>query len=81
VAAPPPPSTSGPPPVLLGVRPQDVRRLAWVESAGLKVSVILHGRIEAEKGELLLFPFDPPSNEMELILGTYRGKVSFENPP
>ncbi len=81
IAPPPPPSNSGPPPVLLGVRPEDVRRLAWVESAGLRVSVVLHGRVEAEKGVLLGFPGTPnDAAQIELILGARRSRVSLESP-
>ncbi len=77
----PPRGPAGPSPVLLGVRPQDVRRLAWVESARVRVSVVLHGRNEVEKDELVLFPYDPPGNEMEVILGPRRATVSFAKPP
>ena len=69
-------------PLILGVRPEDVRRLVWARSGGFRMFVIFHGREETESGELLSFPADPRprADEMEVILGSKRRRVALEDP-
>ncbi len=76
-----PPARPGARPILLGVRPEDVRRLVWVQSVGLRLSVVFHGRTEVESGELLTFPAEPRprADQIELILGASRSRVPLEN--
>ncbi len=72
----------GPTPLLLGVRPEDVRRLVWASSARLAMYAAFHGRLEAEKGELLPIPAEPRprADQVELILGWKRKRVSLTDP-
>lgn len=71
---------SGPTPLLLGVRPEDVRRLVWALNARVRLSVIIHGRDEVREGKLLPFPVQPrPRAEVvDLIAGSKRRKVSLQ---
>lgn len=65
---------AAPTPLLLGVRPEDVRRLVWAKNSGLPLTAVLHGRLEVESGELLGFPAEsrPRAAEVEVILGDDR---------
>lgn len=65
-------------PLLLGVRPEDVRRLVWAENSGVPLSVVIHGKTEVEGGELLPFPMTRPP-EVELILGAQRTKLPLQS--
>ena len=72
---------SGPSPLLLGVRPEDVRRMVWAKNSGLPLTAILHGKAEADEEALLGFPADPRprSAEVEVILGKTRERLPLED--
>ncbi len=78
----PPPRSGGTIPLIIGVRPDDVRRLVWARSGGLRLFVVFHGREETESGELLPFPADPRprADELEVIHGAKRKRVALEDP-
>lgn len=78
----PAPVSAGPSPLLIGVRPEDVRRLVWARSANLSLFVVFHGSKEAQAGELLPFPPEPRAraDQVELILGANRSRVSLSDP-
>ncbi len=75
----PPPAA---PPLLLGVRPEDVRRLVWASSSNLSMYAAFHGQTETRKGELLPIPAEPRprADQVELILGAQRSRVSLTDP-
>ncbi len=77
-----PARSTGPSPLLLGVRPEDVRRLVWAASSRLKMFAAFHGRVETEKDELLPIPAEPRprADQVELILGANRSRVSLTDP-
>ncbi len=82
VRGPPPRSGGGTIPLIIGVRPEDVRRLVWARSGGLRLFVVFHGREEAQSGELLPFPADPRprADELEVIHGAKRRRIALEDP-
>ena len=82
VRAPPRGASTSSIPLIIGVRPEDVRRLVWARSGGLRLFVVFHGREETEAGELLPFPADPRprADEMEVIQGAKRKRVALEDP-
>lgn len=63
-------------PFLLGVRPYDVSRMVWAQSTGAPISVVIHGRSEVRAGELLEVPLPASSQQIELITGARRRKMS-----
>jgi len=72
--------------LVLAVRPEDVSPIAQAEATGDRITFAIHGRREAQSGQLL--QIDPKSTpraktrpqaapaQVELIAGSQRGKVS-----
>jgi hypothetical protein len=62
---------------LVGLYPGDVFPVTEARAQGLSLSLVLHGRHEVEKGELLTFNGQRDSWLVEYITGSTRGRVEF----
>lgn len=63
-----------PTPILLAVYPEDVLPLAQAAADRVRLSLVVHGKNEVDRGELLIFP-KPTVSEVELIVGGRRNRI------